>query len=153
MKNLFKTVIFALCFVLVQGCGCNYHMKKIRGKCEFKSDTVRIVDTITIHSSSVDTLFHFNSTSDTIVLRENGVIVKYFYNTKDSTVYLKGEREEVKVPYVKTVIKNVYRTDLPWWVNWLKKFLFVIVLLIAGAYLFTRLKPWFVNKIRANDKP
>lgn len=126
-----RLLLLTLCVTILTGCGCNWHIKRVKDKCGYTSDTVRIVDTITVNSSSVDTLFRFTHSADTIVLRENGVVVKYFYNTKDSTVYLKGEREVVKVPYVKTLIKTKYKESIGKW-YW---FLLILVGIIFVIFL------------------
>lgn len=147
--------IFVLLLVTfsVSRCTCNYHMKRIQKKCPLKSDTVVVMDTITINSSSVDTIFKFSPLvqRDTLVIRENGVVVKYFYNTKDSTVFIKGEKEIQKVPYEKTVIRNVYNTKLPWWVMPLKWSVFTLVLIMALLYFYEKYRGRIKSKIRLNE--
>lgn len=65
-----------------------------------KTDTVFISDTTIIPPASTDTLIYYKQT-DTVIVKENGVTIKYFYNTKDSTVYIRGERDTI------TIIKQV----------------------------------------------
>lgn len=59
-------------------------------------DTVFRSDTLIIPPAAADTLIYYKQT-DTVIVKENGVTVKYFYNTKDSTVYIKGERDTLKI--------------------------------------------------------
>ncbi len=61
-----------------------------------KRDTVTRVDTIVITPASADTLIYYKQT-DTVIVKENGVTVKYFYNTKDSTVYIHGQRDTIRI--------------------------------------------------------
>lgn len=59
-------------------------------------DTTYRTDTTIILPSKADTLIYYKQT-DTVIVKENGVTIKYFYNTKDSTVFIQGERDTVFV--------------------------------------------------------
>lgn len=61
-----------------------------------KRDTITRIDTITILPGAADTLIYYKQT-DTVIVKENGVTVKYFYNTRDSTVYIHGERDTIRI--------------------------------------------------------
>lgn len=123
MKHLL--IIISLFFA---SCSCNYHLKKVQSKCGYttKTDTLTLHDTITTERTIKDTLFKYSS--DTVVLKQNNLTVKYFYNTKDSTIYLQGKCDTIikvvtkKVP----IVTNVYKPNF-WDSNkWL-----ILVLLIA----------------------
>lgn len=98
-----------------------------------KNDTVFRMDTVYIPYKQVDSVFYYNQ-KDTVIIKEGGVIVKYFFNTKDSTVYLKGERQEIirekKVP----VIVNKYEPGLPWWIYWIMLPLFITLIIISFIF-------------------
>ena len=113
-------------------CGCNYHMNKVKSKCGFttKVDTLTLHDTITTERTIKDTLF--KHTKDTVVLKQNNLTVKYFYNTKDSTIYLQGKCDTV----VKVVIKKIpINTTIykPNFFNDNKIFLLLILLAVGGV--------------------
>lgn len=55
-----------------------------------KSDTIFKIDTVTTQSVKRDTSFHFFQ-RDSVIVREGKLVMKYFYNSHDSTIYLKGE--------------------------------------------------------------
>lgn len=127
--------------VLVTSCACDYHMGKIRKKCPsiLEKDTIRVHDTIRISSVEKDSSFYYMQ-KDTVIIKEGRLTMKYFYNTTDSTVYLSGKCDtiriirEVQVPVEKTVFKYDFLNS--------NKFLFSIIVLllclILIAYLFKK---------------
>lgn len=137
LKYLFIVIIS----VLVTSCACDYHMGKIRKKCPsiLEKDTVRVHDTIRISSVERDSSFYYMQ-KDTVIIKEGRLTMKYFYNTTDSTVYLSGKCDtiriirEVQVPVEKTVFKYDFLNS--------NKFLFSIILLllclILIVYLFKK---------------
>jgi hypothetical protein len=71
-------------------------------------DTITIHDTTTITQSSVDTVLKVNTThSDTVIIREGQSEVKYFYSTKDSTIFIEGKCHDTTV-----VIERVGQTKV-----------------------------------------
>ena len=72
-----------------------------------KSDTIR--DTTILEGAVKDTTFNYYQ-KDTVIMREGKLVMKYFYNTHDSTVYLKGECLPDTV-YQTTVINNTTIED------------------------------------------
>lgn len=127
--------------VLVTSCACDYHMGRIRKKCPsiLEKDTIRVHDTIRISSVERDSSFYYMQ-KDTVIIKEGRLTMKYFYNTTDSTVYLSGKCDtiriirEVQVPVEKTVFKYDFLNS--------NKFLFSIILLllclILIVYLFKK---------------
>ena len=127
MKHLI--IIISL---FMASCGCNYHMNKVKSKCGFttKVDTLTLHDTITTERTIKDTLF--KHTKDTVVLKQNNLTVKYFYNTKDSTIYLQGKCDTI----IKVITKKIpvsttnYNTNF-WESNkWLFLILFIGLLVV-----------------------
>lgn len=98
-----------------------------------KTDTIFKTDTITILPSKADTVIFYKQT-DTVIVKENGVIVKYFYNTKDSTVYLKGERDTIRIIREVPVIVNTFESKpISWYERlWLQTKDFLIVILLGA---------------------
>jgi len=57
--------------------------------------TIYSRDTIVTQSVSKDTLFSFTNTKDTVILKQDNMTIKYFYDTKTDSVYLKGKCDTV----------------------------------------------------------
>ena len=93
MKKLIIDVILgvlgALLFLfLVFGCSGDFHARKAlkRGVNIVKTDTVVRIDTVWRVVQKVDTVFKYKF--DTVTYYQDSVLVKYFYNVKDSLVYI-----------------------------------------------------------------
>lgn len=100
-----------------------------------KRDTVMRVDTITILPGAADTIIHYKQ-SDTVIIKENGVTVKYFYNTRDSTVYIRGERDTIQI--IREVPVQVNKFELKPETRWeriVRGFKDFIIPLLLGAVL------------------
>lgn len=69
-----------------------------------KIDTLRYQDTLIVRERRVDTIFYYNQ-HDTVIKEMNGVTLKYYFNSKDSTVFLEGKTKhdtiirEIRIPY------------------------------------------------------
>lgn len=137
MKYTVGLIVIALLAIITTSCGCNYHLKKVQSKCGYttKTDTLTLHDTITTERTIKDTLFKYSS--DTVVLKQNNLTVKYFYNTKDSTIYLQGKCDTIikvvtkKVP----VVTNVYKPNF-WDSN--KWFILILFIGIITVLAFRR---------------
>lgn len=55
-----------------------------------KKDSVIVRDTIVTQGVSKDSTFYFFQ-SDTVKIVKENMVLKYYYNTSDSTVYISGE--------------------------------------------------------------
>ena len=140
----FLLIILAFAFLL-QGCSPQSRLSNLlkRHPELFKRDTVFISDTTIIPPASTDTVIYYKQT-DTVIVKENGVTVKYFYNIKDSTVYLKGERDTItiiqQVPVSvnsvsvepETILEKAWRT--------IKDFLIIALLLVALVLIYLQRK-------------
>lgn len=119
--------------LIFNSCSCNWHLEKARSKCgsTIIKDTLTIHDTLITESVTRDTIFNFNQ-SDTVILKEGKLTVKYFYH--DSLVYLQGKCDSdtiykvIKVPYEKIELNFS-------WYDWFKKnlLLIVVICLILGV--------------------
>ena len=98
----------------INSCTCDYHMKRMRKKCDYvlQKDTVRVKDTVYVPSVETDTIFKYYQ-KDTVIIREGKLTMKYYYNNHDSTVYLSGKCDTLniirEVPVV--VEKEVFKYD------------------------------------------
>ena len=118
-------------------CGCNYHMNKVKSKCGFttKVDTLTLHDTITTERTIKDTLFKHSR--DTVVLKQNNLTVKYFYNTKDSTIYLQGKCDTIIKVITKKIPVSTTNYNTNFWDS--NKWLFLILFIgILAVYVLKR---------------
>jgi hypothetical protein len=136
-KNSFdwlQALIFgiALAFVLfLASCSCEYHLKKAKAKCSLNqlTDTIWKRDSIFVDRVHKDTAFYYNQT-DTVIIKEGRLTMKYFY--RDSTVFLSGTCDTIKI--IKEVPVMVNKTELKdtWNIKW---YLLLIVILFAAYKL------------------
>jgi len=139
-KNSFdwlQALIFglALAFVLfLASCSCEYHLKKAKAKCSLNqlTDTIWKRDSIFVDRVKKDTAFYYNQT-DTVIIKEGRLTMKYFY--RDSTVFLSGTCDTIKI--IKEVPVMVNKTELKdtWDLKW---YLLLIILLFALYKVFKK---------------
>jgi len=139
MDNNDKWIRFLLvCLILsliwlVTSCSCTYHAKQIKKKCGVVTDTLRITDTVITKEVSVDTVFKLNQIKDTLIIFKDKVKMKFYYNTKDSTIYVQSKClsdtiiKTISVPFEKYVFKLDF---LPSWLKWLS--LVLLCLFVLG---------------------
>jgi len=102
MKTKLLAVLITAFFT---SCSCDWHLKRAKIKCNYNvlTDTIWRIDTLKVNSVEKDTVFNYYS-RDTVVIREGRLTMKYFYNSHDSTVYLNGKCDTIKVlkyyPYI-----------------------------------------------------
>lgn len=132
MKSLYKIAFLFVLSVFLYSCRCEYHIKRVKAKCGYNSDTIVRVDTVITKDVSTDTVFKYY-TKDTVVIKEGKLTVKYFYNSHDSTVFLQGKCDADTVIRKVPVIVNKYKTSWYeskslWWLLF-----FVAAILIVRA--------------------
>lgn len=107
-----------------------------------KRDTVFKNDTIVVAARAVDTVIHYIQ-RDTVIVKENGATIKYYFNTKDSTVYLRGECDTIKIiREVPVVVNSVQAKPLGWW-DRVKDY---VIALCLGAILALFILQFFRRK-------
>lgn len=81
-----------------------------------KVDTVWGKDTIVIRERRIDTLFYYAQT-DTIIKEQNGAVIKYYFNSSDSTVFLEGKCKGDTIVKMYPVVVNsvVSEKNLTMW--------------------------------------
>lgn len=126
-------------FALVLACACSPQARLanlIKNHPELaKLDTIKRIDTITILPGAADTIFCYRQT-DTVIVKENGVTVKYFYNTHDSTVYIHGQRDTIRViREVPITINSFDVKPLAWYERVWLKCKDILIFLLLGAVL------------------
>ncbi len=120
MKSLLKLLSLLLILSLSYSCTCERKLDRVLKKCPelLVNDTIKIRDTIVINGVQKDTIFNY-LVKDTVIIREGGLTMKYFYNTHDSTIYLSGKCDTIYIPYTKDIpVNQVLNEDTKgfnWW--------------------------------------
>jgi hypothetical protein len=138
-----KKIIILIATLMLSSCGCNYHLKKVEKKCGYSTSTevVTFHDTIYTERIVKDTIFSFTNSSDTVILKQDNLQIKYFYNTHDSTVYIKGEckTDTIYKDRVVTINNKTYEWSLKEAIKsnllWIGLILFIVLILLI-AYKF-----------------
>jgi hypothetical protein len=136
-KNSFdwlQALIFGLvlAFVLfLASCSCEYHLKKAKAKCSLDqlTDTIWKKDSVFVDRVHKDTAFYYNQT-DTVIIKEGRLTMKYFY--RDSTVFLSGTCDTIKIIKEVPVIVNKTELNDTWNIKW---YLLLIIVLFAAYKL------------------
>lgn len=146
-------IAIALSLLICSGSSCTAQ-KRLNRLCRknpniCKRDTTwnTLRDTLIINSVSYDTLFKASKNNDTIIINKDRLTVKYFYNAKDSTVYLSGNCDsaikyiEIRYPqYTQEVtIKKTWIDKLTLWLSF-----------IGGAVFVSGFAWGWVQKIKNN---
>jgi hypothetical protein len=130
---------------MLSSCGCNYHLKKVEKKCGYSTSTEVITFHDTIYTERIvkDTIFSFTNSSDTVILKQDNLQIKYYYNTHDSTVYIKGEckTDTIYKDRVVTINNKTYEWSLKEAIKsnllWIGLILFIVlILLMASKFIF-----------------
>jgi|LakMenE01Jun11ns_1017448.scaffolds.fasta_scaffold9813719_3 hypothetical protein len=136
-----KKIIILIVTLMLSSCGCNYHLKKVEKKCGYSTSTevVTFHDTIYTERIVKDTIFSFTNSSDTIILKQDNLQIKYFYNTHDSTVYIKGEckTDTIYKDRVVTINNKTYEWSLKEAIKsnllWIGLILFIVLILLMAS--------------------
>jgi hypothetical protein len=140
-----KKIIILIATLMLSSCGCNYHLKKVEKKCGYSTSTEVVTFHDTIYTERVvkDTIFSFTNSSDTVILKQDNLQIKYFYNTHDSTVYIKGEckTDTIYKDRVVTINNKTYEWSLKEAIKsnllWIGLILFIVlILLMAYKFIF-----------------
>ena len=126
-RNWFYYFLLTICLVmlfLISSCSCNYHLSKVEKKCgsHVQIDTLIVHDTVIMQRILHDTTFKHTNRIDTLTLIKDRLTVKYYYNNRDSTVYLQGEcasdtiYKVIKFPYKETVYEFDYIKKYKWYI-------------------------------------
>lgn len=126
---------YLVILLFLNSCSCDWHLQRAEAKCgKLSNDTITVHDTIVTKMVTSDTVFKY-FVKDSVIVREGKLIMKYYYNSHDSTVYLQGKCisdtiiKEIKVPYEKTVVKVDYFPDWLKWVGGIIGVLFVLLII------------------------
>lgn len=101
--------------LFASGCTCNWHLKKVKKKCGFTTETITVHDTVVVPEVRTDSIFFYNQ-KDTVIITRDNLEIKYFYN--NDSVYIDGRCKEKTIIKERTVTVNKYkpREVWYWWV-------------------------------------
>lgn len=127
-----KTILIIIITLLAYSCTCERKLDHVLKKCPslIKGDTITIHDTIVINGVQKDTIFHYLQ-KDTVIIKEGGLTMRYYYNTHDSTIYLSGKCDTVFVPVKYEVPTSAIINEdsgFNWWM--------IAAILIFVAFVF-----------------
>lgn len=116
MRNL---ILFLAVLTGLYSCSCNYHIRKVKSKCGYDSDTVTIHDTVVIESTKLDTVISLREMwHDTVVIVKGKDTYHFFYDTVKRSLEFSHNRQPILVPFVKKQVVNKYveKNKTPIWV-------------------------------------
>lgn len=98
--------LFVISLICIISCSSNCYetYAKLKRKCPelVKKDSITIHDTTVINGIKKDTVFE--NTTDTLIIKEKQLTMRYFYNQTTNTVFLSGKCDTVVVvKEIKTV--------------------------------------------------
>lgn len=131
-----KLIIIIACLILTS-CSASWHIRKAQKKDPslFITEVVKVIDTVIVEVPRIDTLFKYEF--DTVEIMIDSIQVKYFYQTKDSTVYL-----EIDCPDNEIITNTVTKTKTiivkPTFKEKLISGLWILIV-ITGIYFLFRL--------------
>ena len=124
-KDIILLLVFiALLFILCcpgSGCTASWHMQRAIKKDPFiiHHDTVRRIDTVWMTVESVDTVFRYQF--DTVTYYQDSVRVVYYYNTRDSLVYIEVDCPDCpEITRTETITETIVIEKKSKWLRWVK---------------------------------
>lgn len=95
LVNVIRYTLYLLLYIVIlvciSSCSPEKRIARIAKKYNLvKTDTIFKKDTVIVEGAMRDTTIHYYQ-RDTVVVKENNMTLRYYYNIHDSTVYLRGE--------------------------------------------------------------
>jgi hypothetical protein len=101
----------------LSSCGCNYHLKQVKKKCNYNvtTDTIYYRDTILVQEVRTDTVFK-SLLGDTVYINKDRLKLKYVSLPGDSVfIQAKCETDTIYKDRIKYINKTEYKASQPWW--------------------------------------
>lgn len=111
--------------LFLYSCTCNYHLKKVKAKCDFDTETITVHDTIKVPEVRTDSMFFYNQ-KDTVIITKDNLEIKYYYS--NDSVYIDGKCKEKLIIKERTVTVNRFKSQ-SYWYYWIIAFLLSLILL------------------------
>jgi hypothetical protein len=134
-----KHLIYIL-FIFLSACSPAKRIKKICRKnpdvCKQTTITKVVKDSLIIPQITVDTLFVFDQSTDTMYVTKENILIKYKYNPVTKKVYLSGTRLEQKHIFEHKIqlINNEVTVKKHW-----SEYLWLIISIVGGLLLIKSL--------------
>jgi hypothetical protein len=125
----------AIGILILSSCGQRAWTKRGKKRGWIKSEIK--YDTVYTDSVFKDTVFLFGRIRDTVILKEDKLTVKYFYNRKDSTVYLSGECDKDTLIVEKEIIRVETKEGF-YWKTHMIGFLLVALIILLVFFRFSK---------------
>jgi len=124
--------IAVILLLFLSSCSCEYYLNKAKSKCGFttKTDTVYKKDSVFVDRVTKDTLFKYFQ-KDTVIVREGRLTMKYYYNSHDSTVYLNGKCDTIKI--IREIPVQVNTTEIK--ESYTAYFKWIAIILLCGVVI------------------
>lgn len=121
--------------ILLSSCSASWHVKRALKKDPhvFKTDTVTLIDTITVEVPKVDTSFVYEF--DTVEYIQESIKIKYFHDTLTNEVYIEADCPDSElISKTETITGTII-----FWERWGSSLICFLVLLVM--FLAKRLIP------------
>jgi hypothetical protein len=134
-----KHLIYIL-FIFLLACSPAKRIEKICRKnpdvCKQTTITKVVKDSLIIPQITVDTLFVFDQSTDTMYVTKENILIKYKYNPVTKKVYLSGTRLEQKHIFEHKIqlINNEVTVKKHW-----SEYLWLIISIVGGLLLIKSL--------------
>ena len=126
---------FIILAIILSSCSAQWHLRKAITKDPSIIDTVKVVtiDTVWMEVKKIDTVFKFNF--DTVFFVKDSVKVKFFYQNRDSLVYLDVDCPDC--PSIKTTEKKTTIIEVE---SKAKRITWIILGIAVGIGIFLIIK-------------
>ena len=144
----FSLLSIALSLMILASCTpqkrANRHINKaLRLYPEIANTTVSVLhDTIVTESVNIDTVFSHHYSKDTLIMKDKNLTLKYYYNIRDSTIYLSGKCDTITVyrdvPISVTNInsRQSFFNRIGSWIKWIM----IVFVILLTLYLLTKFR-------------
>jgi len=141
-------ILFSISLIFLYSCSpqkkLNRLIKKHPELLEISYDTIRVRDTIYIETSRNDTTTLIQKHDSTIVINNEKIYLKYFYDTLTREIYHEVECKGDTVYYYKEIpykVEKVVFKELSWWDKY-KTILYIILGVLVALFLLKRFKDY-----------
>jgi hypothetical protein len=131
LETIMRIIVISFCLAVIMCFMLSCGQKQWVHRGEKKGWIGKEIDTIVTKSVETKTVFKNDTITDTVFVRKDNLTMKYFYNNRDSTVYLWGKCDGDTV-YVDKQIIHMQEFE----VSFLKDHWFEILVLMVAVFLF-----------------
>ena len=138
IKNYIQIILVSL---LIIGCSPQKRLNRLITKFPqlTETDTIIVRDTVVVESYNYDTTTIIRLHDTTVVVNNERVVLKYFYDTLRETIYhdIDCIGDTVYTEKLITVEKAVFK-ELSWWEKY-KDLIYILAVLLLGLVILKKL--------------